>query len=124
LGYYIHHNPFRGIWGYPMIEEISGIGGLKIQIWQDDFQHALDGHPEVTLDRVKIALQSPLAVIESKHSKNACLFYTLEGVDEKTKERTYFCVVVAVLGGGVGKMETAYETTYMKSGKVLHGKEE
>jgi hypothetical protein len=110
--------------GNPMIEEVASLGGLKIQIWHNDFQHALDGHPEVTLDRVKGALRSPIAVIETKHSKNACLFYTIECVDEKTKEKTFFCVVVAVLGSGIGKLETAYETTYMKSGKVLHGKGE
>ena len=110
--------------GNPMIEEVISLGGLKIQVWHDDFQHALDGHPEVTLERVKNALKKPHSVIESKHSRNACLFYTIECVDEYSNEKIYFCVVVAVLGSGIGKMETAYETTYMKSGKVLHGKGE
>ena len=106
-----------------LIEEVISLGTLKIQIWQEDFQHALDGHPEVTLDRVRNVLQQPMKVVESKHSKNACLFYSMECTDEITKEKTYFCVVVAVTGSGEGKLETAYETTYIKTGKIIFGKE-
>ncbi len=102
-----------------LIEEVGSVGGLKIQIWHEDFQHALDGHPEVTLDRIRGVLQQPIKVVESKHSRNSCLFYSVEMTDEKTGEKSYFCVVVAVIGSGTGKMETAYETTYMKSGRVI-----
>lgn len=102
-----------------LVEEIDGAGGLRIQVWHEDFQHALEGHPEVTIERVRGALKAPFKVVESKHSKRACLFYSLEFRDEATDEARYFCVVVGVLGDGKGKMETAYETTYVKKGKVL-----
>jgi len=105
-----------------LIEEVGSVGGLRIQIWHEDFQHALEGHPEVTLDRVRAVLAEPAKVIESKHSRNACLFYSLELVNELTGEKTYFCVVVAVIGSGAGKMETAYETTYLKNGRVMFQK--
>jgi len=105
-----------------LIEEVVSIGGLKIQIWSEDFQHALEGHPEVTLDNVRTVLQQPVRVVESKHSKNACLFYSFEDVNEQTGEKHYFCVVVAVIGSGIGKMETAYQTTFMKFGKVIFEK--
>jgi len=78
----------------------------------------------VTIERIRNALKDPLKVIESKHSKRACLFYSVEFKDEKTGEPLYFCAVVAVLGDGKGKLETAYETTYIKKGTVLFEKGE
>jgi hypothetical protein len=105
-----------------LIEEVSSVGNLRIQIWHEDFQHALEGHPEVTLERVRAVLADPARVVESRHSRNACLFYSFELVDELTGEKTYFCVEVAVIGDGKGKMETAYETTYMKNGRVIFEK--
>jgi hypothetical protein len=101
-----------------LIETIDAAAGLEIQIWTSDFQHALEGHPEVSLERVRNALRNPIKVIKSKKSNRVCLFYSLEVQDEQFGT-IYFCVVVGVLGKGVGKLETAYETTYIKSGDVL-----
>ena len=105
-----------------LIEEIDAIGGLKIQIWTDDFQHALDGHPEVSIEAVRKTVKDPIKVIESKKSNRACLFYSMES-EAKNGEKIYFCVVISVLGEGKGKMETAYETTAIKNGKIIHEKE-
>lgn len=102
-----------------LIEEVEGNGGLKIQIWDIDYQHALDGHPEVSLDRIRVALKNPVTVIKSQYSERVCLFYKLEIKDDPQFGNIYFCVVVGVLGDGVGKMETAYETTYVKKGQIL-----
>jgi len=97
-----------------LIDEVETEQGLKIQIWDVDFQHALDGHPEVTIERIRKSLISPVK------SNRACLFYNLEIENDPEFGEIYFCVVVGVLGDGIGKMETAYETTYTKSGKVLY----
>lgn len=105
-----------------LIEEVETDQGLKIQIWDVDFQHALEGHPEVTIERIKKSLKSPIKVVQSKKSNRACLFYNLEIENDPEFGTIYFCVVVGVLGDGKGKMETAYETTYMKSGTVLFEK--
>ena len=101
-----------------LIEEIETEQGLKIQIWDVDFQHALEGHPEVTIERIKASLKSPIKVVQSKKSNRACLFYNLEIENDPDFGTIYFCVVVGVLGDGKGKMETAYETTLVKTGKV------
>ena len=101
-----------------LIETIEAEAGLEIQIWTSDFQHALEGHPEVTLDRVRNALKNPIKIVKSKKSNRVCLFYSFEVQDEQFGT-IYFCVVVGVTGAGQGKMETAYETTYIKDGDVL-----
>lgn len=101
-----------------LIEKVEAEAGLEIQIWTSDFQHALEGHPEVSLERVRNALKNPIKVVKSKKSNRVCLFYSLEIEDEQFGT-IYFCVVVGVIKEGVGKMETAYETTYVKDGKVL-----
>lgn len=103
-----------------LIEEIETEQGLKIQIWDVDFQHALDGHPEVTIERIRKSLKKPIKVVQSKRSNRACLFYTLEIENHPEFGMIYFCVVVGVIGDGKGKMETAYETTYIKKGNVLY----
>lgn len=105
-----------------LIEEVETEQGLKIQIWDVDFQHALEGHPEVTIERIKKALMKPLLVVQSKKSSRVCLFYNLEIENDAEFGVIYFCVVVGVLGDGKGKMETAYETTYTKTGKILFDK--
>ena len=102
-----------------LIEEIDAIGNLKIEVWSDDFQHALEGHPEVTIERVRSALKNPVKVVQSKYSAVACLFYSYECCDEKEGASIYFCVVVALFKEGKAKLETAYEKTYMKAGTVL-----
>ncbi len=51
-----------------LIDEIETEQGLKIQIWDVDFQHALEGHPEVTIERIKKSLKKPLKVVQSKKS--------------------------------------------------------
>jgi len=101
-----------------LIETIEAEAGLEIQIWTSDFQHALEGHPEVSLERVRNALRNPIKVVKSKKSNRVCLFYSLEVQDEQFGT-IYFCVVVGVLGNCIGKLETAYETDYIKSGEVL-----
>lgn len=102
-----------------LLLELYGFGGLKIQIWNVDYQHALAGHPEVSIERIKEALMKPVKVIKSQHSERVCLFYNLEIKDDPVFGNIYFCVVVGVMGNGVGKMETAYETTYIKKGQPL-----
>ncbi len=106
-----------------LVEEIQTKQGLLIQIWDVDLLHALNGHPEVTLDRIQNALERPIKVMKSKKSNRVCLFYTLEVEDDPNFGKIYFCVVVGVIGPGIGKMETAYETTVIKSGHVLYAKE-
>lgn len=105
-----------------LLEEVDAVGGLKIQIWREDLQHALNGHPEVTIDKVKDTLKNPLKIIKSKTSNRVCLFYSFEIEDEASSEIMYFCAVVGVIKEGIGKLETAYETTYIKKGKVLFGR--
>ena len=107
-----------------LVETIKTEQSLEIEIWDLDFQHALEGHPEVTIERIRNSLKSPIKDVQSKRSARACLFYNLEIEDDPDFGKIYFCVVVAVLGQGKGKMETAYETTYIKSGKVLFEKKE
>jgi hypothetical protein len=106
-----------------LVETVKTKDGLKIEIWDVDFQHALEGHPEVTLERIKETLRNPIKVIQSKKSNRACLFYRLEIEDHPEFGKIYFCVVVGVLGDGKGKLETAYETTFIKSGTILYPKE-
>ena len=106
-----------------LIEEVETDQSLIIEIWDVDFQHALEGHPEVTIERIKASLKKPIKVVQSKKSNRACLFYTLEIENDPDFGAIYFCVVVRVLGDGKGKMETAYETTVVKTGKVLFEKE-
>ena len=105
-----------------LIEVADTNQGLKIEIWDVDFQHALDGHPEVTIERIRKSLKYPIKVVQSKRSNRACLFYNLEIESDPEFGTVYFCVVVGVLGDGKGKMETAYETTFIKTGNVLFEK--
>jgi hypothetical protein len=37
-----------------LVETVKTKDGLKIEIWDVDFQHALEGHPEVTLERIQL----------------------------------------------------------------------
>lgn len=104
-----------------LIDKVSTIGGLDIEIWTDDLQHAIDGHPEVTLDKVKNTLKDPSKVIQSKSSTNACLFYSVE-LKMSDTEILFFCVVVAVAGSGRGKMVTAYDADFIKTGIELYSK--
>ncbi len=106
-----------------LIEEVQTKQGLKIEIWDVDFQHALDGHPEVTIERIRNSLIDPIKVVKSKKSNRVCLFYNLEIENDPEFGTIYFCVVIGVLSDGIGKMETAYETTFVKSGDVLFEKE-
>jgi hypothetical protein len=66
-----------------------------------------------------VALKNPVTVIKSQYSERVCLFYKLEIKDDPQFGNIFFCVVVGVLGDGFGKMETAYETTYVKKGQIL-----
>jgi len=106
-----------------LIGIVDSIGGLKIEIWRDDFQHALEGHPEVSLEKIRKTLVNPIKVIKSKHNNKVCLFYALEVNNSPLFGTLYFCVVVSVLGNGFGKLDTAYETDYIKSGEILYPKE-
>ena len=105
-----------------LLEEIETEQGLKIEVWNVDFQHALDGHPEVSIERIRKTLKSPIKVVKSKKSNRACLFYTLEIENDPVFGTIFFCVVVVVLREGQGKMETAYETTFIKTGEILFSK--
>lgn len=106
-----------------LIGTVKSKGGLQIEIWDVDFQHAQLGHPEVTLERIRATINDPFKVIQSKRSNRVCLFYKLEIDDHPDFGKTYFCVVVGVLGDGKGKLETAYETTVIKTGTTLYDKE-
>ncbi|UXR63779.1 hypothetical protein EZJ49_11960 [Bdellovibrio bacteriovorus] len=105
-----------------LLEVVDSIGGLKVEIWGEDLEHAILGHPEVTIQRVKETLSAPSRVVQSKSSNNACLFYSIE-IKGNDVENIFFCVVVAVKDSGVGKIITAYETDFMKTGKELFSKE-
>jgi hypothetical protein len=105
-----------------LLGKVSSVGGLAIEIWSEDLAHAISGHPEVTLDKVKETLKDPEKVIQSKSSGNACLFYSVE-VKVSETESLFFCVVVGVKKSGVGRMITAYDADFMKSGKELYSKE-
>jgi len=104
-----------------LIEKVGAVGGLEVEIWTEDFQHAVEGHPEVRLDKVRGALKYPSKVIQSKSSSNTCLFYSIEIKIHKT-ESLYFCVVVAVTSSGKGKMVTAYDADFIKTGIELYSK--
>ncbi len=106
-----------------LIDVVETEQGLKIEIWDVDFQHALENHPEVTMERIKKSLLKPVKVVQSKKSNRVCLFYSLEIKNDPDFGPIYFCVVVGVLGDGKGKMETAYETTVIKKGTILFEKE-
>lgn len=105
--------------GFQLIDVVTTDQDLKIEIWDVDFQHALEGHPEVTIERIRNALKNPVQVVQSKKSNRVCLFYSLEIENDPEFGKVYFCVVVGVLGTGKGKMETAYEANYMKNGTIL-----
>lgn len=91
---------------------------LKIKLYVEDFQHALENHPgEVSLAKVKSCIENPDKVIQSRQGMNACLFYQM-----KTDE-DYFVVVVHITTPGTGEIKTAYKATYMKMGIVLYNKE-
>ena len=77
----------------------------------------------VTLDKIKNALVDPFKVIQSKHSNKTCLFYSFSYEDPKLGFIN-FCVVVEVTGPGKGKILTAYEANFIKSGKILYNKED
>lgn len=106
-----------------LIETIDAVGGLKIEIWSGDFQHALEGHPEVTIENIRQTVKDPFKVVQSKRSNRACLFYSFEAKVDNA-ETIYFCVVVSLLDEGRGKLETAYEADYVKTGTVLFEKKE
>lgn len=103
-------------------EKVSTMEGqLEIEIWSDDFQHAIDGHPEVTIEKVKGTLENPSRVLRSKGSSNTCLFYSV-GTKISETENLYFCVVVAVIGSCKGKLVTAYDADFIKNGTELYSK--
>jgi hypothetical protein len=81
----------------------------------------MSGHPEVTLGKVKETLKDPEKVIQSKSSGSSCLFYSVE-IKIRDSESLFFCVVVGVMKSGVGRMITAYDTDFMKSGKELYSR--
>lgn len=121
-GQYIDHGQNVAYDETKLIGTVKTKDGLIIEIWDIDFQHALEGHPEVTLERIKATLNDPLKVVRSKKSNRVCLFYKLEIEDRPDFGKIYFCVVVGVLGKGKGKLETAYETTVIKSVTTLYDK--
>lgn len=106
-----------------LIETVTALAGLKIEIWTGDFQHALEEHPEVTLDRIKAALKRPGQIVQSKKSARTCLFYSI-GIKDATLGTIYFCVVAGVTEPGKGKFEIAYEANFMKNSTVLFQKGE
>lgn len=105
-----------------LLETVKTLGDkLEIEIWSEDLQHAIDGHPDTTLEKIRETLKDPTKVIQSKSSNNACLFYSIT-VKISDTEILYFCVVVAVIGNGKGKLVTAYDSDYMKNGNELYSK--
>lgn len=77
----------------------------------------------MTLDKVRETLKDPARVIQSRNSKNACLFYSI-AIKGGDTESIYFCVVVGVTDSGIGKLITAYDADFMKTGKELYSKGE
>ena len=91
---------------------------LKIKLYEEDFEHALDNHPgEVSLKEIGNCIENPDTVIESRQGKNACLFYQKKIKDE------FFVVVVHTTTVGDGEVRTAYMASYIKKGRVLYNKE-
>lgn len=106
-----------------LLETVSSLNGkLQIEIWSEDLDHAINGHPEVTIDKVRETLKDPSKVIQSKSDNSRCLFYSVE-IKVSDTESIFFCVVVGVKGPGKGKMITAYDADFMKTGKQLFSKE-
>ena len=105
-----------------LIQKVSSMAGqLEIEIWSEDLEHAISGHPEVSIDKIKETLKDPSRVIQSKSSGNTCLFYSFKSKISET-ENLFFCVVVAVVTNRKGKMITAYDADFIKTGKVLFAK--
>lgn len=102
-----------------LLETIDAAAGLTIEVWSLDFAHAVNGHPEVTLDKIRKTLNRPSKVIQSNSSTNVCLFYSIEFKVSET-EYLYFCVVVGVKKSGRGRVITAYNTDYIKTGILLY----
>jgi hypothetical protein len=100
-----------------LLEEFE-FNGLKIKLYNEDLQHALDNHPgEVTQAEIGACIENPDKVIQSLVGVNGCLFYQKRIIDE------YFVVVVHTTGSGTGDVKTAYKATYVKKGTVLFDKE-
>lgn len=108
--------------GFILIETIKSLGGLEIEIYRSDLEHAIEGHIEINLDKIKNTLANPSRVIESKKQNGSCLFYSMK--IENNDGEIYICVVVATTIAGKGKMITAYESDRYKDGKVLYPSEE
>jgi len=104
-----------------LIVVVDSIGGLKIEIWSNDLEHAKTGHPEASLERVQGTLKDPSRIVQSKSSSNTCLFYSVE-IKVSETESLFFCVVVGVSSPGKGRMITAYDADFMKTGKELYSK--
>jgi hypothetical protein len=105
------------------MESLMALNGhLQIEIWLADFQHAVSGHPEVTIEKIRQTLKKPSRVIQSKNSDQVCLFYSLK-VETEDSQILYFCVVIAVVMSGKGKLVTAYETDFIKTGTLLFSKD-
>ena len=100
-----------------LIKEFE-FNGIKIKLYDEDLAHAQEEHSEATPESIEACICNPDMVIESKRGKNACLFYEV-----KTKDN-YFVVVVHVVGAGLGEIRTAYDSDYIKDGRVIYKKEE
>jgi hypothetical protein len=100
-----------------LMEEFE-FNGLKIKLFEEDFEHAIENHPgEVTLEGIRKCITQPDFIIESIQGKNGCLFYEIK------MENDYFVVLVHVIGNAIGEIRTAYEATYIKKGKILFKKD-
>lgn len=106
-----------------LMESLPALGGhLQIEIWLNDFNHAVDGHPEVTIEKIRQTLKNPSKVIQSRNSNNVCLFYSME-IKSNDNKVLYFCVVVAAIFKEKGKLITAYDTDFLKTGTILFSKD-
>ena len=99
------------------IAQITSVSGIVIEISESALGHALEGHPEVTLDMVRRTCEAPSVVIKSKKNNTVCLFYRVLGTH--SEEEMFFCVVIESHRPGRGRMLTAYETNFIKSGDIL-----
>jgi hypothetical protein len=101
------------------ITKFVSINNIEIKLTEDRLLHALEGHPEVTIDQIKRAIEAPDEIRKSNSNNSFFLMYKIDG--EIFGKDKYFCVVVKNSQAEY-KVWTAYETTKIKNGELLYKK--
>lgn len=98
--------------------ELTDFQGNKIQLSPGAWEHIQEDHPEITMEELTKALESPDETRESKHNKpkskcKAVVYYRL-----KTQGPDRFTVVVVKFCDDGNFINTAYTASKMKDGKT------